>query len=113
MPENNFCEIVLGKLPTSYNNLRTTLDTIGEAELSWEKVKGLILTVADRAQISCEGESFCNALMTKRIKNMRSQDLMVRNVLIAIKWVIWLKIVGVNPRIKRFMLRIEVMRAEV
>ena len=65
MPKNDFCEIVLGKLPTSYNSLRTTLDTIGEMELSWGKVKGLILTVADRAQIAGEGESFDNALTTR------------------------------------------------
>ncbi len=72
MPENDFCEIVLGKLPASYNSLRTTLDTIGEAELSWEKVKGLILTVADRAQIASEGETFDNALMTRQIKNTKT-----------------------------------------
>ena len=30
VPENDFCEIVLGKLPTTCNNFHTTLDTIGE-----------------------------------------------------------------------------------
>ena len=73
MPENVFCEIVLGKLPHSYNSLRTTLDTIGEAELSWEKVKGLILTVADRAQIAGNGESFDNALVTRQVKTSKSK----------------------------------------
>eukprot|EP00794_Sanderia_malayensis_P002021 gene2021-2298_t len=56
MEEQVFCEIVLRKLPSSYNSLRTTLDKIGGAELSWEKIKGLILTVADRGAIA-EGVS--------------------------------------------------------
>eukprot|EP00795_Rhopilema_esculentum_P000982 gene982-10754_t len=47
---------------------------IGEMELSWEKVKGLILTVADRAKIAGEGESFDNALTTRRIKNWKSKS---------------------------------------
>eukprot|EP00794_Sanderia_malayensis_P013261 gene13261-14625_t len=64
MEEQVFCEIVLGKLPSSYNSLRTTLDTIGEAELSWERIKGLILTVADRGAIA-EGVSE-NALTAGR-----------------------------------------------
>lgn len=38
MPGNEFCEILLEKLPQFYNSLRTILDTIGEAEVSWEKV---------------------------------------------------------------------------
>ena len=42
MPENVFYEIVLGKLSPSYDSLRTMLDTIGEAGLSWEKVKCII-----------------------------------------------------------------------
>ena len=49
---------MLGKLPPSYNTLCTALDTIREAELSWEKVKGFILTVSDRAQMAVDGESF-------------------------------------------------------
>ena len=39
MQEDVFCEIMLGKLPSSYNSLRTTLETIGEIDLSWEIVK--------------------------------------------------------------------------
>ena len=61
-----FCEIVLGKLPPSYDSLRTTLDTIGEIDLSWEKVESLILTVADRKAIR-EGEMSENVLAAGRI----------------------------------------------
>ena len=39
MPENVFCEIVLGKLLSSYNSLRTTLDTIGEQNYHGRKKK--------------------------------------------------------------------------
>ena len=73
MQEDVFCEIVLGKLPPSYNSLRTTLDTIGEIDLSWEKVKSLILTVADR-KVTGEGEMSENALAAGKInQNFRSR----------------------------------------
>ena len=75
MQEDVFCEIVLGKLLPSYNSLRTTLETIGEIDLSWEKVKSLILTVADRKAIE-EGEMSENALAADKIyQNFKSRKL--------------------------------------
>ena len=73
MSEQVFCEIVLGKLPSSYNSLRTTLDTLGEDKLSWEKVKGLILTVADRSAIAEGGMSENVLAVGKFTQNPRAK----------------------------------------